>query len=427
MSLNIPSVKVPRVVIIGGGFAGLELANELGNKAFQTVILDRNNHHQFQPLMYQVATAGLEPSSIAFPFRKIFQKFRHFHYRMVSVLKIFPEKKRLLTDNGEIYYDYLVIATGAGNNFFGNANIEKYAMPMKSISEALALRNTIFQRFENALTSEEETEKQANLNFAIVGGGPTGVEIAGALAEMKNAVLPKDYPEMDFTKMRIIIIQGDDRLLSAMSPKSSEKADLYLKELGVEILYNTRVTDYDGASVTFNNHDSIATKTLIWAAGVIGNRIAGLNEAVYGPGGRIFVNEFNQCAAHESIFVIGDVANVQGDELYPNGHPQMAQPAIQQGKLLAKNLVRLQNNEAMKPFKYKNLGNMATIGRNKAVVELPNSKFQGFFAWLVWLVVHLRSIIGVKNRFIILLNWIWNYFTYNLSLRLIIRSKDKSL
>lgn len=426
MSLNIPSVKVPRVVIIGGGFAGLELANELGNKAFQTVILDRNNHHQFQPLMYQVATAGLEPSSIAFPFRKIFQKFRHFHYRMVTVLKIFPEKKRLLTDNGEIYYDYLVIATGAGNNFFGNANIEAHSMPMKSISEALALRNTIFQRFENALTSEEETEKQSNLNFAIVGGGPTGVEVAGALAEMRNAVLPKDYPEMDFTKMRIIIIQGDNRLLSAMSPKSSEKADLYLKELGVEILYNTRVTDYDGEYVSFNNQDSIATKTLIWAAGVVGNRIDGLNEVVYGPGGRIFVNEFNQCKEHESIFVIGDVANVQGDELYPKGHPQMAQPAIQQGKLLAKNLVRLENKEAMKPFKYKNLGSMATIGRNKAVVELPNSKFQGFFAWLVWLVVHLRSIIGVKNRFIILLNWIWNYFTYNLSLRLIIRSKDKS-
>jgi len=425
MSLNIPTTKQPRVVIIGGGFAGLEIANRLGNKDFQTVILDKNNYHQFQPLLYQVATAGLEPSSIAFPYRKVFQRFKHFHFRMVNVQEIVPEKKRVITDKGEIFYDYLVIATGAGNNFFGNQNIEKYAFPMKSITEALTLRNTIFQRFETALTAEDPSEKEANLNIAVVGGGPTGVEVAGALAEMRNKILPKDYPEMDFSNMRIILIQGDARLLSAMSEESSEKADFYLKKMGVEIHYNAKVNDYDGKHVFFNNEIAIPTKTLIWAAGVIGNKIPGLNSACYGPGGRVLVDQFNKCLTHENVFAIGDIALIQGDKIFPKGHPQMAQPAIQQGRKLAENLVLLEKKLPLKPFLYKDLGSMATIGRNKAVVELPRWKFQGFFAWLVWLIVHLRSILGVKNKFMVLLNWIWNYFTYNLSLRLIIKPKDK--
>ena len=425
MSLNIPIKKAPRVVVIGGGFAGLELANKLHGQNFQVVILDKNNYHQFQPLLYQVATAGLEPSSIAFPFRKLFQKQENFHFRMVEVQEIYPEKKRLLTNKGEIFYDYLVIANGAGNNFFGNTNIEKYAYPMKSISEALALRNTIFQRFENALTAENTKEKESNLNIVVVGGGPTGVEVAGALSEMRNKILPKDYPEMDFTKMRIILIQGDKRLLSSMSEESSSKSDYYLKSMNVEIYYNSKVTNYDGEHVFFNENETIPTKTLIWAAGVIGNRINGLNENCYGPGGRIIVDQFNACIQHPQLFAIGDIALVNGDENFPKGHPQMAQPAIQQGKRLAKNLIKIQKNEQLIPFKYKDLGSMATIGRNKAVVELPGWKFQGFFAWLVWIVVHLRSILGVKNRLAVLVNWIWNYFTYNLSLRLIIKSKDK--
>lgn len=425
MSLNIPTTKAPRVVIIGGGFAGLELANKLHGQNFQVVILDKNNYHQFQPLLYQVATAGLEPSSIAFPFRKLFQKQENFHFRMVEVQEIYPEKKRLLTNKGEIFYDYLVIANGAGNNFFGNTNIEKYAYPMKSISEALALRNTIFQRFENALTAENTKEKESNLNIVVVGGGPTGVEVAGALSEMRNKILPKDYPEMDFTKMRIILIQGDKRLLSSMSEESSSKSDYYLKSMNVEIYYNSKVTNYDGEHVFFNENETIPTKTLIWAAGVIGNRINGLNENCYGPGGRIIVDQFNACIQHPQLFAIGDIALVNGDENFPKGHPQMAQPAIQQGKRLAKNLIKIQKNEQLIPFKYKDLGSMATIGRNKAVVELPGCKFQGFFAWLVWIVVHLRSILGIKNRLAVLVNWIWNYFTYNLSLRLIIKSKDK--
>lgn len=425
MSLNIPTTKAPRVVIIGGGFAGLELANKLNGHNFQVVILDKNNYHQFQPLLYQVATAGLEPSSIAFPYRKLFQKQENFHFRMVDVQEIYPEKKRLLTSKGEIFYDYLVIATGAGNNFFGNTNIEKYAYPMKSISEALALRNTIFQRFENALTAESTKEKEANLNIVVVGGGPTGVEVAGALSEMRNKILPKDYPEMDFSRMRIILIQGDKRLLSSMSEESSSKSDYYLKSMNVEIYYNSKVTNYDGEHVFFNENETIPTKTLIWAAGVVGNRIDGLDLNCYGPGGRIIVDQFNACIQHPQIFAIGDIALVNGDENFPKGHPQMAQPAIQQGKRLAKNLIKIQKNEQLIPFKYKDLGSMATIGRNKAVVELPGWKFQGFFAWLVWIVVHLRSILGVKNRLAVLVNWIWNYFTYNLSLRLIIKSKDK--
>jgi len=424
MSLNIPTTKTPRVVIIGGGFAGLELANKLNGQNFQVVILDKNNYHQFQPLLYQVATAGLEPSSIAFPFRKLFQKQDNFHFRMVEVKEIYPDKKRLLTDKGEIFYDYLVIASGAGNNFFGNANIEKHAYPMKSISEALALRNIIFQRFEDALTAETSKQKEANLNIVIVGGGPTGVEIAGALSEMRNKILPKDYPEMDFKTMRIILIQGDKRLLSSMSEESSSKSDYYLKNMNVEIFYNSKVTNYDGEQVFFNENETIPTKTLIWAAGIIGNRIDGLDASCYGPGGRILVDQFNACTKHSQIFAIGDIALLKGDEKFPNGHPQVAQPAIQQGKRLAKNLIKIQKNEQLVPFKYKDLGSMATIGRNKAVVELPGWKFQGFFAWLVWIVVHLRSIIGVKNRFVVLLNWIWNYLTYNLSLRLIIKSKD---
>jgi len=424
MSLNIPIMKTPRVVIIGGGFAGLELANKLNGQNFQVVILDKNNYHQFQPLLYQVATAGLEPSSIAFPFRKLFQKQDNFHFRMVEVKEIYPDKKRLLTDKGEIFYDYLVIASGAGNNFFGNANIEKYAYPMKSISEALALRNIIFQRFEDALTAETSKQKEENLNIVIVGGGPTGVEVAGALSEMRNKILPKDYPEMDFKTMRIILIQGDKRLLSSMSEESSSKSDFYLKNMNVEIFYNSKVTNYDGEHVFFNEIETIPTKTLIWAAGIIGNRIDGLDASCYGPGGRILVDQFNACTKHSQIFAIGDIALLKGDEKFPNGHPQVAQPAIQQGKRLAKNLIKIQKNEKLVPFKYKDLGSMATIGRNKAVVELPGWKFQGFFAWLVWIVVHLRSIIGVKNRFVVLLNWIWNYLTYNLSLRLIIKSKD---
>lgn len=427
MSLNIPTTPLKRVVIVGGGFAGLELASRLLKSDYQVVIIDKNNFYQFQPLLYQVATAGLEPSSIVFPFRKVFQNHPRFHFRLAEVERVLVEDKRIRTNLGDIFFDYLVIASGATNNFFGNKEMEKNALPMKSISEALRLRNTIFQHFEDALTVDNKEEQNAFLTIAIVGGGPTGVELAGALAEMKRSILPKDYPELDFSKMRILLIQGDKKLLSAMSEVSGNKAEEYLQNMGVEVLCGRRVLNYDGTVIALDGDTKIATKLVIWAAGIIANSPAGFSEEVYSRGRRLRVNTFNQVVGHESIFAIGDVALMEGLENYPNGHPQMAQPAIQQGKQLAKNILRKDRNEAMEPFKYKELGSMATVGRNKAVVELPKTKFQGFFAWVLWLVVHLRSILGVKNKILVLFNWIWNYFTYNLSLRLIMRADtDKS-
>jgi NADH:ubiquinone reductase (H+-translocating) len=419
MKANIPHSDKPRIVIIGGGFGGLKLAQTISNDNYQIVLIDRNNHHQFQPLFYQVATAGLEPSSIAFPFRKIFQKEKDFHFRMAEVSLIQPEDKVIQSTIGMIHYDYLIIATGADSNFFGNEKIESFSMPMKSISEALSIRNTIFQHLESAITANNETEKNGYLNIVIVGGGPTGVEIAGTLAEMRSTILPKDYPEMDFSKMKIYLIEGAPRVLNAMSEVSSGKAREYLKQLGVEVFEKTVVEDYDGEIVNLRGGEKIPSKSLIWAAGIKGNQIEGLPAEVYVGGGRLVVDAFNQVKGCEGVFAVGDVACMISED-FPKGHPQMAQPAIQQGKNLAKNLNQLALGKQMKPFIYTNLGSMATIGRNKAVVELPRYKFQGFFAWFVWMVVHLKSILGIKNKFIIFLNWVWNYFTYNLSLRLII-------
>ncbi len=424
MNANIPKSLQKRVVIVGGGFGGLKLAQEILNSDYQVVLVDRNNYHQFQPLFYQVATAGLEPSSIAFPFRKIFHKNRNFHFRLTEVKKIDPVEKKIETEIGEITYDYLIIATGADTNFFGNQQIAQNSMPMKSIAEALALRNAFFQRLEDALNSSTVEEKEMNMNIVIVGGGATGVEVAGTLAEMRSYILPKDYPEMDFKSMKIILLEGSSRVLNAMAEVSCIKAKEYLTKMGVEVKLDTHVIDYDGSYVSLKNGEKIPTKTLVWAAGIIGNRIEGLPEESYIQGGRMVVNAFNQVQGTDSIFAIGDVACMITED-YPRGHPQMAQPAIQQGKNVANNLRNLAKNQPLKPFVYKNLGSMATVGRNKAVVELPGYKFQGFFAWLVWLVVHLKSILGIKNKFVVLLNWIWNYMTYNLSLRLIIKPKSK--
>ena len=422
MDANIPISEKKRVVIVGGGFGGLKLAQEILKSDFQVVLVDRNNYHQFQPLFYQVATAGLEPSSIAFPFRKIFHDEKNFHFRLTDVKNIQTENKIVETTIGNIQYDYLVIATGADTNFFGNQRIKERALPMKSIAEALALRNTIFQRLEDAINSVNEEERQKCLNIVVVGGGATGVEVAGTLAEMRSFILPKDYPEMDFSKMKIVLLEGSPRVLNAMSEVSCVKAKEYLIKLGVEVYNNTHVLDYDGEYVELKEGEKIPTKTLIWAAGIIGNRISGLLEKSDAPGGRVFVDTFNQVADCENVFVLGDVACMISDE-YPRGHPQMAQPAIQQGKNLGENFKRIFNGKPLKPFKYKNLGSMATVGRNKAVVELPNYNFQGFFAWVVWLVVHLKSILGIKNKFVVFLNWVWNYITYNLSLRLIIKPR----
>jgi len=423
MEINIPVSQKKRVVIIGGGFGGLKLAEKISTKNYQIVLIDKNNFHQFQPLFYQVATAGLEPSSIVFPFRKIFHGKKDFYFRLGEVKKINQEAQLLETSIGQLNFDYLIIATGADTNFFGNQNIEKYSFPMKSIQEALHLRNTIFQRFEDAINTSDLAERVKLLTLVVVGGGPTGVEVAGTLAEMKTHILPKDYPDMDFSTMKIILLEGSSRVLNAMDEVSCLKAKMYLEELGVDVRTNVRVLDYNGDQVLLKDELPIPSKTVIWSAGIKGNVIDGLKTSVYTLGDRILVNEFNQVdSIHNNIFAIGDIAAMISDDL-PKGHPQMAQPAIQQGLNLAVNLNRINDGLTLTPFHYKNLGSMATIGRNKAVVELPKYKFQGFFAWVVWLVVHLKSILGVKNKFVVLLNWVWNYLTYNLSLRLIIKSE----
>ena len=424
MNPNIPISSKKRVVIIGGGFGGLQLAKSISLEQFQVVLIDKNNFHQFQPLFYQVATAGLEPSSIAFPFRKVFQKQSEIIIRLGKVENIVPEEKRIITSIGPISYDHLIIATGADTNYFGNQEIEANAIPMKSISEALNLRNVLFQRFEDALLLSDDEERKVYLSIVIVGGGPTGVEVAGTLAEMKRFILPKDFPEMDFSAMQIILLEGSPNVLNAMHEQSSMKARKYLEKLGVDVRTGTVVTAYDGHTAQLKDGTYIETKTLVWAAGICGNLLPGLNDASYSPSKRLYVDEFNQVIGHENIYAIGDIAHMESIE-FPKGHPQMAQPAIQQGKNLAKNISKKELVKDLTPFKYKDLGSMATVGRNKAVVELPNAKFQGFFAWILWLVVHLKSILGVRNKFLVLINWIWNYITYNLSLRLIIQPVKK--
>lgn len=422
IKINIPESGQHRVVIIGAGFAGLELAKRLSSLDVQVVLIDKNNYHQFQPLFYQVATAGLEPSSISFPLRKLFQNKKNVFIRVANVEEILPDKKQIMTSLGACWYDDLVIATGADTNYYGNEKIEKYAIPMKSVAEALYLRNTIFEDYEKALTATQHDEQQAFTDIVIVGGGPTGVELAGALAEMKRYILPKDYHELDTKSVDIYLIQSSDVLLKGMSQKSAEAAETFLSKLGVIVKKNVRVLDYDGDTVTMNDGSQIKSKKVIWAAGIKGNLLKGIPESTI-TGGRIRVNAFNQVEGLEHIYCLGDVA-MQEEGVF-KGHPQVAQVAIQQAKHLAKNINNLLNNKALMPFAYRDLGSMATVGRNHAVVDLPKFHFQGFFAWAVWLFVHLFAIIGVKNKVFIFLNWVWNYFTYDQSLRLIIKPRQK--
>ncbi len=424
MNPNIKETSQKRVVIIGAGFGGLALAQKLSeNEDFQVVLLDKNNFHQFQPLFYQVATAGLEPSSISFPLRKVFQKKPNIHIRITEVTKIIPEKNLIETPLGAIDYDYLVIAIGADTNFYGNKNIQEMSLPMKSVNEALGLRNRILENLERALIVENESDKEGLMSVVVVGGGPTGVEVSGTLAEMKRHILPKDYPELDFDNMTVTLIQAGDVLLEPMSKNAQKMSLEYLQKLGVEVKLDCRVTNFDGKTVTLANGEEIRTNNLVWAAGVKANFIDGLASDSYHRTGRINVNRYNQIDGHENIFALGDVA-MMTEEKFPMGHPQVAQPAIQQGKLLAKNLRLKLRNETMQVFEYKDFGSMATIGRNLAVVDLPFWKFQGFFAWIAWMFVHLMAIVGVKNRVLIFINWLWNYFTYDQSLRLIIRAKS---
>lgn len=420
MSFNITKTKQKRVVIVGGGFGGLKLANELHQSGFQVVLIDKNNHHQFPPLIYQVASSGLEPSSISFPFRKLFNRHQDIHFRMAEAKQICPDRKILQTSIGNIDYDYLVLAAGTTSNFFGNKQIEAAAMPMKTLSEAMGLRNTLLSNLERSVTCDTTQERRELLNVVIVGGGATGVEIAGAIAEMKRYILPKDYPEIDYSDLHIFLIEAGNRLLSGMSVKSSRKAEEFLRRMGVNIYLNKRVTDFVAHKVILEDGMEIPTQTFIWVSGVRANEIGNLSSEAIGHGGRILVDANNQIKGMNHVFCIGDQCLMTSDKNYPKGHPQLAQVAIQQGKLLAKNLKRLEKGKVMQPFHYKNLGTMATIGRNKAVAEFKTIKTQGWFAWILWLVVHLRSILGVRNKINVLLNWIWSYLTYDQSLRLII-------
>lgn len=423
MSLNIAKNEKKRVIIVGGGFGGLKLANKLKNSGFQVVLIDKNNYHQFPPLIYQVASAGMEPTSISFPFRKIFQKRKDFYFRMAEVRAIFPEKNMIQTSIGKAEYDYLVFAAGTTTNFFGNEHIAEEAMPMKNVSEAMGLRNALLANLERALTCSSDLERQELLNVVIVGGGATGVEIAGVLSEMKKFVLPNDYPDMPSSLLHIYLIEAGPRLLAAMSPESSQHAEQFLREMGVNILLNKKVVDYRDHKVMLGDGSEIATRTFIWVSGVTGVPIGNLNSEMIGRGGRIKVDEFNRVQGLENVFAIGDQCIQFADKNYPNGHPQLAQVAIQQGELLAKNLRRQEKGKSLIPFHYCNLGSMATVGRNRAVAEFKKVRMQGWFAWIVWLVVHLRSILGVRNKVVVLLNWIWNYLTYDQSMRMIVYAK----
>ena len=423
MRANIKRNEQRRVVVVGGGLGGLKLVSSLRDTDFQVVLVDKNNYNQFPPLIYQVASAGLEPSNISFPFRRLFQGWKNFFFRMAEVQHIDTEEKAIKTSIGTIHYDDLVLAAGATTNFFGNKNIEASALPMKSVSESMRLRNTILQNLERAETEDNEARKQALMNIAIVGGGPSGVEIAGVLAEMKQTILPRDYPDLDTSCMHIYLINATPRLLGAMSERSSREAEKALKELGVEVMTNCMVTDYVDKELVLKDGQRISAETVIWVSGIKANNIDGIPTESIGHAGRILVDRFNRVKGLKDVYAIGDQCIVEGDEAYPYGHPQLAQVAIQQAKTLAKNLIRQEKGETEQPFSYHNLGTMATIGRKKAVVEIGKFKFGGFFAWLLWLIVHLRSILGVKNKTIVFLNWMWSYMNYKQSLRLILKAK----
>lgn len=418
--MNIPETNLPRIVIVGGGFGGLQLGKKLSGAGYQVVLIDKHNYHCFLPLLYQVATSGLEPDSIAYPIRKIFKNQNNFFFRVAEATGIDQQRNILLTSNGDIPYDKLVIATGSTTNFFGNSALEDNAFGMKSLPEALNLRSIILQSFEEALIAKTIEEREALMNFVIVGAGPTGTELAGSLAELKNHVLPTDYPDLDFRQMNIHVVEAAPRVLNAMSENASKQAHSFLEKLGVKIWTNTLVEGYDGGEVNIQNGKTLKSRTVIWAAGVKGNPVFGFDGNQLVRGGRVKVNEFNQVEGSENIFAIGDVAAMITED-NPQGHPMLAQPAIQQGQHLAKNLKKALKGKEMVPFKYHDKGSMATVGRNKAVVDLKLYKFSGFNAWVVWMFVHLMSLVGFRNKVVTFFNWAYAYMNYDKGTRLIVR------
>ena len=416
-----------KLIILGGGFGGLKLARKLNNKpGFDITLIDRFNYHQFQPLFYQVATAGLDASNISFPLRKVFHKSKNVKIRLADVQQIQTQEKKVVTDIGVFDYDSLVIATGADTNFFGNTNLMANAFPMKSTVEALQLRNRLLNNFEDALTAKDAEEMQRLMTIVVVGGGPTGVELSGAIADMKRYQLPKDYPELDFTEMKIYLLEGTGKTLAAMSTKSSERSEKYLEKLGVTVKTDSILKEFDGQKVTLQNGETINTSLVIWAAGIKGNVPEGIDKELIARGNRIKVDSQCRVLGHTNIFAIGDVAYME-EVAWPNGHPQVAPVAMQQADMLANNLYRIEmksGDENLLQFKYKDSGSMATVGRNLAVVDVPKPKlhFGGFFAWMIWMGLHLMLILGVKNRFFVFSNWLYNYFTYDQNLRLIFKA-----
>jgi NADH dehydrogenase len=423
MMLNIPTTGNKRVVVIGAGFAGISIAKKLKKKSVQVVLIDKNNFHTFQPLLYQVATGGLESNSIAYPIRRIIKKWKNVFFRMAEVTRIIPEQNVIETNIGELTFDYLIIATGSCPNFFNLTDIQEKLLPLKTIPQALDMRSYIIQNFESALLAESTESEEEFLNIVIVGGGPTGVELAGALAEMKKFILPADYPEIDFSKMHLYLAEASDRLLSSMSESASAKALYYLNKLGVLIFLNTHVKNYDGKYVYYGDNKKLLSETIIWTAGVKGNLIDGLtnqSEKV----NRYNVNAYAQVMPYQNIYAVGDVARMIS-ERFPNGHPMLATVAIQQGKIVAENIIRAMNGSPLITFHYFDKGSMATVGKNKAVADFPFLKLSGFMAWFVWMFVHIVSIAGFRNRIVIFTDWIWNYITYERALRLIIRPVKK--
>ncbi|AZA77915.1 NAD(P)/FAD-dependent oxidoreductase [Chryseobacterium sp. G0186] len=411
-----------KIIIIGGGFAGLQLAKTLNNKNKKVLVLDRMNHHMFQPLFYQVASGRIEPSNISFPFRKIFQQSRNTQFRMTDVREIDAANNKVITDEAEFTYDKLIIATGCKTNFFGNKELERKAFGMKNTQEAISIRNHVLMTFEK-LIIEKSRSDDGNWNIVIVGSGPTGVELAGAFAEMKKDILPRDYPYMNFDHLKIILVSSTEKPLAVMSSEAQEKSEKYLKDLGVTFLSGEVVTDYDGDKVHLKSGKEIPSNNVIWAAGVTGNVIDGFPEEKL-VRNRYIVDRYNKIKGYDNIYAIGDIAYMETPK-YPQGHPQVANVAINQAKNLGRNLLKKTSGE-WKEYEYDDQGSLATIGKHRAVVDLPFIKFQGFLAWYFWMFLHLMLILSVRNKLAIFFNWMWSYINKDSSLRLIIIPTKKN-
>lgn len=419
-TIRIPETDLKRVVVIGGGFAGLNFVKKLKNKNVQVIVIDRNNFHQFQPLLYQVATSGIVPDSIAFPLRKQFKNYNNVFFRMGEVLRVDSKNKTLITDIGNLKYDYLVLATGSDTNFFGMEDVQENSVGMKSLQEALDIRSMLLQRFEEAVVTSDDNLRDALTNFVVVGGGPAGVETVGAIAEFRRYIVPKDYPDLNASVMSIHLIESGNELLNGMSASSSEKALRYLEAMGAKVHLGNRVISYDGTNIKTNTGLSFRTRSVIWTAGVKGSTPEGISEESYAEARRLLVNEYSELIGHDNVYAIGDIALMR-TERYPKGHPMVAPSAIQQGKLLAENLINEMNGKPKKKFVYRDKGSLATIGKRKAVADIWGMKFGGRLAWWVWSFVHLISISGFKNKVIVGLNWAWSYYSYDKGSRIIVR------